>query len=360
MADDQRSLIQRFNDNFSPFNLLGRAFNAVTDTVRDIEDVTGLGQAKYDFRYRVFPEDLASDYNGHYMVININVPVRGIVDATATPRGAYYNAVGPTGSNFTSTPLRNEFSKVDNLRFGNAEPISGETAGAARRELYSMKRATRRIAESIALHMPTPVIYGSLNQYEEISLTSLAGQVGKLGAGFVGTAVGAATNRSINGGLAAGAAATRFLDAAGNVVRQGAALAGNPINPRIEVLFATTAQRQFVFEVLMAPRNEKESLTMKRIIETIRFHAAPEVDTLAGIIPTFIPPAEFDITFYNKGKENTNIPRINTCVLERIDIDYAPQGVYATFRNGHPVAARLSMAFREVEIIHKRRIVQGF
>lgn len=345
-------------------NLAGETLDAVGQLldqgVRGIDSLNkDLGQSKYDFNYRVFPEDLATDYNGHYMVININVPVRGIVDASASIRGSYYNTTGPTGSTFSATVLPNEFSKVDNLRFGNAQPITGAAAGAATRENFALKRGTRRIAESIALHMPTPVMFSSLNQYEEISMTSIAGQIGKLGAGFVGTAAGAIINRNVNGALATGAGVTRFLNAAGNVIRQGAAIAGNPINPRIEVLFSTTAQRQFVFEVLMAPRNEKESLTMKRIIETIRFHAAPEIDSTL-LVPTYIPPAEFDITFYNKGKENTNIPRINTCVLERIDVDYAPSGVYSTFRNGHPVAARMSLSFREVEIIHKRRVVQGF
>ena len=40
----------------------------------NIDDST-LGQSEYDFRYRVFPADLANDYVGHYMIININVPV---------------------------------------------------------------------------------------------------------------------------------------------------------------------------------------------------------------------------------------------------------------------------------------------
>jgi hypothetical protein len=116
-----------------------------------------------------------------------------------------------------------------------------------------------------------------------------------------------------------------------------------------------------VFEILMAPRSETESVIMKNIIQTLRFHAAPEIGTFLGVSGfTFIPPAEFDITFFNKGLENRNIPRINTCVLNRIEVDYAPTGVYSTFRNGHPVAARLSLGFREIEILHKERIDRGF
>ena len=55
-----------------------------------------------------------------------------------------------------------------------------------------------------------------------------------------------------------------------------------------------------------------------------------------------------------------NIIRINTCVLERCEVDYAPSGVYSTFTNGHPVAVRLSLGFREIEPVHKKRILQGF
>jgi hypothetical protein len=109
----------------------------------------------------------------------------------------------------------------------------------------------------------------------------------------------------------------------------------------------------------MAPKNENESLTIKNIIDTMRYHSAPEISNV-GIIPTFIAPAEFDITFYHKGKQNNNIPRINTCALEQIEVDYAPTGVYSTFSNGHAVAIRLSLAFRELEILHKQRVSQGF
>ena len=114
----------------------------------------------------------------------------------------------------------------------------------------------------------------------------------------------------------------------------------------------------------MAPRNEKESRTMHHVIKTLRFHGAPELsDRVVPVIGQglfWIPPAEFDITFFHKGVENMNILRINTCVLERIEVDYAPTGMYSTFRNGHPVAARLSMGFRELEPIHKLRVAQGF
>jgi hypothetical protein len=314
-------------------------------------DDSSLGQSQYDFTSRVFPADLGNEDTAHYMVININVPVR-----SGQIRSAFTNA-----TNF-QTLLPNEASKVDVLRFGQGV----ENFGGASRGVFSVPRFTRRIAESIALYMPSPLTYTSMNQYEDISMTALAGNIGMAGAGIVGAGIGAFIGgRGGPAGAIAGAAtgsslASSLASAAGDVVGTASTLTGYPINPRVEVLFSTTPQRQFMFEVLLAPRNEKESQTIEEIIKTLRFHAAPEIDQQTlGL--TFIPPAEFDITFYNKGNHNDHLPMINTCVLERIDVDYAPfDGKYTTFKNGYPIGVRLSLGFREVEIVHKLRVLQGF
>jgi len=341
-----------------------------------------LGQSRYDFRYLVFPNDLGMEDNSHYMIININVPTKTFKSSVAAGRYA--------GSQFT--PLgATDVSKVDKLRYGPSGSLSNAPVvigggNNGDRPAFSIPRRTKRIAESVVLHMPTPLVYNSQNAYEEISLSALAGRVGTAalgGASAFATALRGAFQNAIQRGAAARAISNPLspqgaLSTASKVLQ-------SPINPAVEVLFANTLVRQFTFEVLMAPRNETESLSMHKIIKTLRFHAAPEIsDAKLGDIPGlsgvldalgtvtgtnlndvgpglfWIPPAEFDITFFHKGEENTNILRINTCVLERIEVDYAPTGVYSTFRNGHPVAARLSMGFREVEPVHKKRVLQGF
>lgn len=296
----------------------------------DVKDTT-LGQSEYDFSYRTFPDDITNDYIGHYMVININVPV----NRYGRIRGDFPNQ---------GTLTSDDVSKVDRLRFGE------RTTGGVSREPLSIPRYTKRIKESIALFMPTPVVHTTRNEYEDISMTALAGTIG------TGILQGAA---GLVGGVGGARIAGGLLDAAGQVAGTASQILGFPINPRVEVLFSTTSLKQYVFEFLMSPRNEKESENLKQIIWSLRYHSAPELDRLTGGF-TFIPPAEFDITFYNKGEENLNIPRINTCVLERIDVDYAPTGAYATFKNGHPVSVRLSLGFREIEIPHKQRILDGF
>jgi hypothetical protein len=299
-----------------------------------VDDNT-LGQSEYDFRYRTFPSDLGNDYVGHYMIININVPV------TATGGGGTQRTSYSAGQKV----LENEYSKIDALRYGNAENVGP----GLNREPFSIPRYTRRIAESIAIFMPTPMMYTTTNDYAEISLTALGSSIAAGGAGFLGGIVNEGAGRALSG-LVSG-----FTGVASSV----GGMLGHPINPRVEVIFSRTQLRQFVFEFLLAPRNQVESESMKNIIDTLRFHSVPELDeNTTGF--TYIPPAEFDFTFYNKGIENILIPKINTCVVDRIEVDYAPTGVYSTFSTGYPVLARLSLGVREVEPLHKRRVLQGF
>lgn len=318
--------------------------------------INDLAQSRYDFSYTVFPNDLGMDDNGHYMVININVPT----DNYGQGRGDF------TGLSTIVSGGR-QLSKVDTLRALDGLISHGLISPGQNIPFnFALERDTRRIVESIALYMPTPLIFSSQNMYQEVSLTALAGQ-GMMAIGDYFSGASKVLSDNLDGSLQGGA--RPVTDARGNAVGTASRLMGYPINPAVEVLFANTPQRQFVFEVLMAARNEIESESIKKIIKTLRFHAAPELSgpftvpivgtTVAGGL-FWIAPAEFDITFFNKGEENLNILRINTCVLERVEVDYSPQGVYSTFRNGHPVAVRLSLAFREIEPVHKKRVLQGF
>lgn len=326
-------------------------------------DVSDLGQSKYDFNYLAFPSDIGMDNMGHYMVININVPT----NYKRTVAGNLYNG------DFDITPLETT-SRVDILRGtgGTYLPVTtsgnigagvwntvkgafgyGETPKPTNSNAVVIPRFTKRIAESVALYMPTPLVFNHQNEYQEVSLTALAGAIGSTyGAGAIGGAIGGGAGLAVAAGI--GALTSSYGELAGTAAK----IMQRPINPAVEVLFSNTVLRSFVFEVLMAPRNAYESETIRKIVRTMKFHGAPELGALGGLM--WIPPAEFDITFFNKGTENLNILRINTCVLERIEIDYAPTGIYSTFRNGHPVAVRLSMAFRELEPIHKQRVTQGF
>lgn len=290
-------------------------------------------QPRYDFTYRVFPENLGTQgYNGHYMVININVSdMSKMGNGSLSLDGKAIN---------TWTTLSGQSSKLDVYRFNIDRRYSGQGGGA--QNSFGVPRFTTRIAESIALFMPETVQYSNRNDYAELDLLStLSGPLDAVAAG-----VGAAA-RAVGPALAYG---------------------GLSINPRVEVQFRNTQLREFTFEFLFSPTTQKESDTIEEIIRTLRVHQAPEINPLnsatgaSGLARAifYVKPSEFDITFYYRGKENTHIPRIMTCACIALDVDYAPSGTYSTFRNGAAVHTKMMVTFRELEINHRLRVLQGF
>lgn len=290
-------------------------------------------QSQYDFEYRVFPENLGDEENNHYMIININLPITS---------STFSNLPGPE-----QVLSDSELSKVDKLirsELSVTTAITGNPGGGSIGRVFS-----QRIASSIALHMPNGgLVFTDDNKYEEVSMTALAGSAITSGVDLI--------SRRFDPSGTLGGLITKGIDAVTGAITTQGKTSGMPINPRVEVIFATRPQRQWMFEVLLVPRTEKESETIREIVQTLRYYAAPEINLFS-----FIAPAEFDITFYRNGEENQYLPKINTCVLEKIDVDYAPaDGKYSTFKNGAPVAVRLSLGFRELEITHKARVYQGF
>ena len=84
----------------------------------------------------------------------------------------------------------------------------------------------------------------------------------------------------------------------------------------------------------------------------------------------FTPPGSFDIEFMYNGKMNRNIPKISTCVLESVQVNYAPNG-FSAFEatppeqivgkgDGMPTQITLQINFRETEIITKELLKNDF
>lgn len=330
--------------------LPAEGLNPNKSTIVDIPDIldTDLVQSAYDFNYRAFPSDLGGEgsFHRHYMVINISVPNRTNYQAV-TYKGQSINTFRKVGS---------ELSKIDVLRY-SIDPQFRGTDGVplGYRNIPGtntpavVPRQTTRIAESIAIFMPGTMAYSQQNDYSNIPLTAFITDALSGAAGMVG---------GVLKGLTGGNSIVNF-DSISDYLSNGLKVAQKPINPRVEAYFSNTEQRKFRFDFLCAPTNPKDSETLEQIIRVLRFHAAPELNvTTYGFL--YNVPSEFDITFYHNGAENTHIPRINTCVMEDITVDYSPEGVYSTFSNGHPVHCRLSLSLREIETNSKLRILQGF
>ena len=70
-------------------------------------------------------------------------------------------------------------------------------------------------------------------------------------------------------------------------------------------------------------------------------------------------PDMFNIKYMYKGAENTNLNKISTCVLESMDVNYGADR-FVAYEGGVPQTTKISLKFKEMEIITKDKIRQGF
>ena len=234
---------------------------------------------------------------------------------------------------------------------------------------FSVTKKTELTTDAIALYMPDTLNYIYSQGYSDLSPgNSVLGQSIAAGASEYEkftqgqSAYDSMKNTVIKAGLAKLTEAAR--EKAGDVGALGAfAATGTVLNPMMELLYTGQSQfRTFQFDFFFYPRDEREALEVQKIIQRLRFHQAPEISGSFGQ-GFLIPPSEFDIRFYYNGAQNPNIPAIGTCVLDNININYAPNGFSAyevpeeTFpslgRTGMPVAIQLTLAFKEVSYLTK-------
>lgn len=234
-----------------------------------------------------------------------------------------------------------------------------------------LTRKTRRAAATIGLYMPDTVQQTIVNDYDQVSMTEALGTAGLIlqsGGAITEGVLRSIGSEEINFGQTPGSAAINELKgvlaektgAFGQGVTDALLFsAGYAQNPQVELLFRTIQNREFLFDFKFVPRNKAEADEVIKIIQTFRFFAAPEIPT-TGNGRYFIPPSEFDIQFMVGSEPNTKLPKIATCVLQGIDVNYGSAGQWTAFQDGMPVEIAMQLRFKEVEIMHKELIRNGF
>lgn len=134
---------------------------------------------------------------------------------------------------------------------------------------------------------------------------------------------------------------------------------GVAINPQVQLLFKSVGLRTFQFEFMFSAKSKDESDNINNIIRTFKFYSAPEIGgVLSGDNNLFFKiPSTFNIDLLYSGSTNPYLHRIGECVLESIAVDYAPNG-WAAFEGGAPVQTRMTLQFKEIDIVDKTRFAE--
>lgn len=154
------------------------------------------------------------------------------------------------------------------------------------------------------------------------------------------------------------AIALYFAGRAANVNNLLARAEGKVLNPNMELLFQGPALRPFNFAFRLTPRNADEAMNIKDIIRFFKRKMAPIVDDAQLFLKApHVFKVEYIFGVTNNPNESLN--RIKLCALQSCNVDYTPDGNYATFRDGSMTSYGLSLAFTEIEPIYSRDYNDG-
>ena len=336
-----------------------------------------------------YPLDVQNNFqNGHYMLFYVNVQNKtkykyqsqkgvdiGDYELKAMGVDKFGNLIygEKRGANAAEVAYQRKRSMKSGKHIGESRFLeTGELTQKAKKGVTSAFNDTRRIQESVAIYLP-PNVEDTTNAAYNDMRTGLAGFLAARGEQIASTQDAERIAKELlgsAGGVLSGAAlravsevAEMALGAEGTTQLVNKAF-GQADNPYMEVLFDAMQLRTFTYNFIFAPKNEKETEEVQKIIQIFRFHMAPE---LRGGQSRFLGlPSQFDIHYMylpmgqtNEAKENLYYNRIATCVLQNCVTNYTPDGV-KSFEDGAPTKITMTLTFKETELLTKEKINDGF
>ncbi len=122
---------------------------------------------------------------------------------------------------------------------------------------------------------------------------------------------------------------------------------GLALNPNLELLFKGPTLRNFGFQYRFSPRSAAEGRIVKQIINFFKRSMAPKRSNGGGFFLT--TPDVFLLQYLHKGSDHTSLNRFKTCALKTCQVNYAPDGTYATFPDGVIHSYVMTLGFTEID-----------
>lgn len=350
-----------------------------------LESLESIDKGSLDLMY---PRDLHSSNRAHTVQFFINQPENSTYLQNGTTTGLNQSylfgsdttlfkdllvgaTTGAVGGAIAGINLAYSTRKA-NLQLVAATALGGAVLGAglvAGNPAISPKQV--RLMGSIQLFMPDTVNITTQQSYQEDNMSDYTiPYYGSLGKSIMDTATNSLGGDTAGTKLNPITQTANFLagvrSSLGKLLPANALLKGQgaAVNPQVQLLFKATALRSFQMEFMFSPKRPEESYEVQQIIKTFKFYSSPEVggtQTVGGVGSGlfFVVPATFNIVYNFQGKENLFVNRIGECVLESVNVDYAPNG-WSTFNDGSPTQIRMTLQFKETTIVDKNKVMQGY
>ncbi len=144
----------------------------------------------------------------------------------------------------------------------------------------------------------------------------------------------------------------------GNTTLSGvlARTSGQVMNPNMELLFKGVQLRAFDFVFDLAPRDKKESETIKNIIRTFKVNMNAKNSSggdSSGTSGLFIKsPNVFQLSYKTGGKSHQFLHKFKPMALKNMGVNYTGSGTYATYEDTTPIHMQLTLSFQELNPIY--------
>lgn len=208
---------------------------------------------------------------------------------------------------------------------------------------------------SIFLYMPAEIAVSHGQEWETVNLgvfgktleeitsrgrdESLSGELKSIGKGIAGVALQAVY--SITGFENLKSATTNKV-----------------LNQYKDVVYNGPQLRSFIFKWNFTPRSEADCETLKNIMDSFKFHSAPQ-KAKDGFLSVWNFPGAFEVSFHSYNAAfNQYLPQLGYCVATRVTSNYTPNGMFAAFRNGHPTEVEFTVEMQEIQAITRDELLK--
>ena len=358
--------------------------------------------SKYSTQNLRFPRDIENPdkgvgNHGHYILFSINTQERAKLRTSAIGTGgsvvddpsrnanipAYLRNWDVVSGTYKNVQAENEIAKRQHADYKNFKRdfIRGalvrdtktglDSDYQAKGSTIKIRRApTKRLKTQIAMYMP-----------QQVNVT--------YGANYTDTEMGALTEEALN--AYNNAIGGRFRSAFENVLNMDQGIAENLqkgllasigvipgfggareafeakegaiISDRLELAFKGINKRVFQYTFKMIPKNPQEADEIRKIVFAFKANMLPEFVGGNRAGRRLVVPNTFDISYMYVGAENDYLHKISTCVLENMNVTYGGDR-YKTFEGREdgapPVETTITLNFKEMELITRERVFEGF
>ena len=143
-------------------------------------------------------------------------------------------------------------------------------------------------------------------------------------------------------------------------------VSGTILNPNTELMYQAPEMRGFNMRFKMQARSVTESKEIKRICTVLKRAILPSFggtvlnenfsDKQGSLLTV---PKIVKVAFMTGNKLNEYVTQYKPCAITALDINHTPDGAWAAYEDGAPVATEIRVTFKELKLIFADEISDG-